>query len=170
MKEFQIYLKKGLIKHQRPNFKQIKQQLEEAGHDLKLFDTVIREDTGWASTIAYQSMLRAGRALMFAHGFLPIDGQQHKTVVELTGELLGETFKKIVRQFDKLRRVRNAFLYDSMDTISKTEAEIAVKTARKLLTEITKQIEKLNPQGNIFNADRDNNGKGIKIDEFLKKL
>jgi hypothetical protein len=57
-----------------------------------------------------------------------------------------------------------------MDTISKTEAEIAVKTARKLLTEITKQIEKLNPQGNIFNADRDNNGKGIKIDEFLKKL
>jgi len=170
MKEFQIYFEKGLIKRQRPNFKQIKQQLEKAENDLKLFDVVIKENTGWASTIAYQCMLRAGRALMFAHGFLPIDGQQHKTVVELTGELLGETFKTIIKQFNKLRKIRNTFLYDSVDSISKTEAEITIKTAKELLAEITKQIEKLNPQGNIFNAERDNNGKGININDILKNL
>jgi len=31
----------------------------------------------------YQSMLRAGRALLLADGVLPADGRQHKTVVEL---------------------------------------------------------------------------------------
>jgi len=158
MKKLQDYLKKKLIKRQKPNFKQIKQQLEGAEHDLKIFNTVIKEDPGWASTIAYQSMLRAGRALMFAHGFLPIDGQQHKTVVEITGKLLNPAFETIIKQFDRLRKNRNAFLYDSVDLANKTEAEIAVKMARELLSEITKQIAKLNPQGNIFNAQRDNNG------------
>ena len=115
-------------------------------------------------------MLRAGRALMFAHGFLPIDGQQHKTVVELTGKLLGKTFETTIKQFDRLRKKRNIFLYNSINASSKTEIEISIKTAKKLLYEITKQIGKLNPQGNIFNAQRDNNGKGMKIDELLDRL
>lgn len=170
MKKLQDYLKRKLIKRQRPNFKQIKQQLEGAEHDLKIFNTVIKEDHGWASVMAYQSMLRAGRALMFAHGFLPIDGQQHKTVVEITGKLLNPVFETIIKQFDRLRKNRNIFFYYSINLSNKTETEIAVKTARKLLAEITKQIGKLDPQGNIFNANRDNNGKGIKIDEFLDKL
>lgn len=147
MKKLQDYLKRKLIKR----------QLEGAEHDLKIFNTVIKEDPGWASAIAYQSMLRAGRALMFAHGFLPIDGQQHKTVVEITGKLLDPAFKTIIKQFDRLRKNRNVFFYDSVNLANKTEAEIAVKTAKKLLEEITKQIGKLNPQGNIFNTQRDDN-------------
>lgn len=130
----------------------------------------MEEDTGWASAIVYQSMLRAGRALMFAHGFLPIDGQQHKTVIEITGKLLNPEFGTIIKRFDRLRKNRNIFFYDSINLANKTETEIAIKIAKKLLSEITKQIGKLNPQDNIFNADRDNNGKGMKIDEFLDKL
>ncbi len=34
------------------------------------------KDPQWAATIAYHSMLRAGRALLFANGVLPADGRQ----------------------------------------------------------------------------------------------
>jgi len=40
MKKLQSYLERKLIKRQKPNFKQIQQQLERAEDDLKLFSTV----------------------------------------------------------------------------------------------------------------------------------
>lgn len=39
-------------------------------------------------TINLRTMLRAGRALVFSKGYLPADGAQHRTVVELTHNLL----------------------------------------------------------------------------------
>lgn len=140
------YLKSGLAKKQNPNFAQIKKQIKRAEKDLQTFDLVINKDPEWASTIAYQSMLRGGRALMFAHGFLPTDGQQHKTVVEITGKILGPKFYLIVKQFDRMRKKRNVFLYDSESPNNLTEAKIATKTAQVLLEEIKKKIQLLNPQ------------------------
>lgn len=113
---------------------------------MNTFKTVINNDPEWAATIAYQAMLRAGRALLYGHGYLPADGQQHKTVVEATGMILGENFHTIVKQFDKLRRKRNAFFYDSLDTGNVAEARKAGKTAIQLIKIIRKKISALNPQ------------------------
>jgi len=143
---FQNYLNKGLIKKQNANFKQIEKQIDRAKKDLNTFNLVIDNDPEWASAIAYQSMLRAGRALLFSHGFLPIDGQQHKTVVKITGEILGPEFKLIIKQFDRFRKKRNVFLYSSEDFNNYTEAKRAVKIAKKLLKEIENKIENLNLQ------------------------
>ena len=61
MKDWGEYLKKGLVKAQRPNFGQIEQQIGRAQKDLETFGVVLHSDPEWASTIAYQAMLRLGR-------------------------------------------------------------------------------------------------------------
>ena len=147
--DFQEYIDKGLLKKQKSNFKQISKQIIRAEKDLHTYNLVINKDPEWASTIAYQAILRTGRALLFAHGYLPADGQQHKTVVEITGKILGEEFSLVVKQFNRLRRKRNLFFYDSEDIGNYTEAKKAFRTARTLLDEIKKEISKLNPQGSF---------------------
>lgn len=146
MKDWGEYLKKGLVKEQRPNFDQIKQQIIRAEKDLKTFALIIHSDPEWACTIAYQAMLRMGRALMFSYGYLPADGQQHKTVVEITGKLLGNNFDLLIQYFDRMRRNRNVFFYDSLDTNNKAQAKKAHTTAAELLKAVKDSIRRHNPQ------------------------
>ncbi|HBR14379.1 MAG TPA: hypothetical protein DD723_02405 [Candidatus Omnitrophica bacterium] len=146
MKDWGEYLKKGLVKEQRPNFDQIEQQIVRAEKDLKTFGLVLGSDPEWACTIAYQAMMRMGRALMFSYGYLPADGQQHKTVVEITGKILGEKFNLLVQYFDRMRRSRNVFFYDSLDTNNRTQADKAFENAGTLLKVVKDTIRKCNSQ------------------------
>jgi uncharacterized protein (UPF0332 family) len=149
MIDWKDYLEKGLVKEQRQNFSQIEQQIIRAEKDMKTFGLVLNSDPEWACTIAYQAMLRMGRALMFSYGYLPSDGQQHKTVVEITGKLLGEKFHLLVQYFDRMRRNRNIFFYDSLDTNNEAQAKKAFETARELLKVVKDTIQKSNPQSNF---------------------
>ena len=141
MIDFSAYFRKGLLKKQQPNFNQIAAQITRATKDLSTYKLVVGNDPEWASTIAYQAMLRAGRALPFSFGYLPADGQQHKTVVEITGLILGREYETVVLLFEKFRRKRNLFFYDSVDTTNEGEAKKSAETARKLIEAIQKQIK-----------------------------
>ena len=74
------------------------------------------------------------------------DGQQHKTVVEITGKILGEKFNLLVQYFDRMRRSRNVFFYDSLDTNIRTQADKAFENAGTLLKVVKDTIRKGNPQ------------------------
>ena len=143
---FQRYLERGYLKKQNPNFAQISKQLKRAYKDLKTAKRTLEYDPEWAATIAYQAMLRAGRSVLFAHGYLPADGAQHRTVVELTGKTLNPKFANLVRQFEKLRKKRNLFFYDSEETGNMGEAGSALEVAGELLDKVKIYIEGLNPQ------------------------
>jgi uncharacterized protein (UPF0332 family) len=143
---FESYLKKGLLKRQRVDFKQIEKQIIRAKKDLETARLVLRNDPEWGATIAYQAMLRAGRALLFSKGYLPADGAQHKTVVELTHHLLGREYSTLVDKFEKMRRDRNQFFYESDPFGTLTEAENSLKAASELIPVIQKLIHKDNPQ------------------------
>lgn len=143
---FEVYLKKGLLKQQRVNFRQIEKQITRAKKDLKTAQKVLDEDPEWGATIAYHAMLRVGRALLFSSGYLPADGRQHKTVVELTHELLGKNYSLLVEKFEKMRRKRNVFFYESDVFGTTTEAENALKAASELIHVIEAMIQKGNPQ------------------------
>ncbi len=140
------YLKKGLLKQQRVNFKQIEKQMARAGKDLETAQSVLIKDPEWAATIAYHAMLRTGRALLFSKGYLPADGSQHKTVVELTQHLLGKEYSTLVARFEKMRRKRNIFFYESDPFGTLTEAENALKAASQLVQIIQERIREENPQ------------------------
>ena len=142
---FEAYIKKGLLKQQSVNFKQIERQIARTEKDLKTAAKVLTDDPEWGATIAYHAMLRAGRALLFSKGYLPADGAQHKTVVELTHELLGKEYSLLVNKFEKMRRKRNLFFYESNPFGTSTEAENALKTASELIRVIEELIRKEKP-------------------------
>lgn len=146
MNPFQKYLDRGYLKQQNPNFEQFKKQMQRAYKDLKTAKRTLEYDPEWAGAIAYQAMLRAGRTLLFAHGYLPTDGAQHRTVVELTGRILNPEYANLIRQFEKFRKKRNLFFYDSEDSENIGEAKRALEIAKELLEQTKTHIEALNPQ------------------------
>ena len=143
---FESYLKKGLLKKQRPNWKQIEGQIRLAEKDLKTAEPVLRIDASWSATMIYQALLRAGRALLMSNGVLPADGRQHKTVVDLTGKILGREFSDSINAFEKMRKKRNQFFYESIQSTTRTEVRNAFKVSKVILQRIKEALQDENPQ------------------------
>jgi len=139
-------LNKGLIKKQEVDFAQMKNHLNRAKKDLIVAKHNLKFDEEVSYNYAYLSMLRCGRTLMFLNGYRPIDGQQHKTVIEFADIILGEEFKELIKRFDVMRRKRNQFTYEPLLPVSKVEAKNALKCAEEFVSKIIKVVRKENPQ------------------------
>ena len=140
------YISKGLLKEQKTDLRSVEKLILRAYKDLKTAKASLNIDEGIAYTIAYLAMLHAARAFILLKGFRPADGYQHKTVVELMFHYLGKEFRGMVEHFDRMRRKRNIFTYESDISISKSEACNALDTARKFVDLIKDIIQKENPQ------------------------
>jgi len=148
---YQEFVKKGLLKREKISFDQIQRVIKKAHRDLKSAKTLIKaghEEGGFQ--FAYQAMLLAGRALVFSYGLRPRAFGSHKIVVNFTERVLGEKYKILTRKFDKMRRKRNYLVYGIGLTVSKTEAENAIKTAEEFIEKIKETIQKKNPQKKLI--------------------
>ncbi|GAB4116565.1 MAG: hypothetical protein Kow00103_12410 [Candidatus Caldatribacteriota bacterium] len=141
-----IMLDHGLLKEQRIDFKQIEALLYRAQKDLFVSRVNLEFDEEATYTYAYLAMLRCGRAIIYMKNYRPADGQQHKTVIELAGKILGKGFNDIINKFDSMRRKRNQFTYDPSMPVSKFEAENALKTSEEFVEKIIEIVKKENPQ------------------------
>ena len=147
---YERFLRDNLIKRQRPDFKQISLQLQRALKDLKTAEANFEIDLTWSSTIAYHAMIRAGRALMYSKGYLPTTKRSHKTIVESTKLILGHEYDALVSRFNRLRRKRHDFIYDSKNHITYSEAKSSLDTARKLINKIADLVKEENPEKSLF--------------------
>jgi uncharacterized protein (UPF0332 family) len=125
--------REGLIKKLPFDRKKIDGAMALAHRDAKTSRAVLANDHDWAFTIAYNAILQAGRALMFAHGYRPDGANQHISVVKFA-ELYLEGKDAIV--FDRMRRKRHSSVYDTAGVISATEAEFAERQAELLIRKI----------------------------------
>lgn len=147
---YQRFLKDNLIKKQNPDFKQIGHQLKRAQKDLKTAQANLLIDLTWSFAIAYHAMVRAGRALMYSKGYLPTAKQSHKTVVEFAELILGVEYAGLIGHFNRMRRQRHDFIYDSKNHITAQEAKSSIETAKKLIEEIIILVKKANPEKELF--------------------
>ena len=115
-------LKSNRIKPHRANQTEIIQLLQLAMRDLSTAARNLEEAPDWAYSIAYNSILQAGRALMFFEGYRPRGGEQHATVVEFVEERLGTAYTAQVRLFDQMRRKRHRVIYEVAGLVSKKES------------------------------------------------
>ena len=83
----------GKLKDQKAGIVQIEALLKESMLDLKEARRIVDIADRATYLLAYNAMLKAGRALLLWHGYRPHNDAQHKTVVEVTDALLGERFK-----------------------------------------------------------------------------
>ena len=132
--------REGLIKKLPVDRKKISDAMTLAHRDVKTSRAILANDHDWAYTIAYNAILQAGRALMFAHGYRPDGANQHISVVKFA-ELYLEEKDAIV--FDRMRRKRHSSVYDTAGAISETEAEFAVGQAELLIRRIEVLLKKI---------------------------
>jgi uncharacterized protein (UPF0332 family) len=141
----------GLIEEENIGFDQVFKHVVRAHKDLRVAKANLSIDSEAAYNYSYLAMLRMGRALMFSFGYRPIDGQQHKTVVQFCKAILGEKLKQTVLSFDHMRKFRNKFTYDEAGIlVSRQQTEQSLKKAELFVEEVTKYIQKKNPQKKLM--------------------
>jgi uncharacterized protein (UPF0332 family) len=136
----------GKLRKQRAGFVQIEALLREAILDLEEAHTIAHLAERATYLLAYNAMLKAGRALMLMGGFVPAGGAHHKTVVEMTSAILGDPYRTLTDQFESMRRKRNEMTYEAGTLLSKSEAQRAFSDAIQLLKKILAETKAQNPQ------------------------
>jgi len=136
----------GKIRKQKAGFVQIEALLKEAIWDLKEAEKIVHLAERATYLLAYNAMLKAGRALMLLQGYVPDDGAQHKTVVEMTSAVLGDQYKDLTEQFETMRRKRNEMTYEAGTLLSKSEAQKAFSDAIAVVKKILGDLKFKNPQ------------------------
>ena len=136
----------GKIRKQKAGFVQIEALLKEAILDLKEAEKILYLAERATYLLAYNAMLKAGRALMLLQGYVPDDGAQHKTVVEMTSAILGDQYKDLTEQFETMRRKRNEMTYEAGTLLSKSEAQKAFSDAIAVVKKILGDLKSKNPQ------------------------
>jgi len=124
-------LKKNLVERFQSDSAQIKNELDIAKSDLRAAKKMLTiQEWGWAHNAAYNAMLQAGRALMFAKGYRPKSQEHHLAVVSFIEAVYLVKFSEdLVNAFSKARLRRNESLYDKVDSISQTQAQNFVEKA-----------------------------------------
>jgi uncharacterized protein (UPF0332 family) len=130
-------LRSNRIRAHQAGPNEIKQLLQLANRDLSTASRNLEEAPDWAYSIAYNSILQAGRALMFFEGYRPRGSDQHATVVEFVEERLGSNYAGQVRLFDQMRRKRHRLIYEAAGLVSKKETEQAITFAKEFVEKIT---------------------------------
>jgi uncharacterized protein (UPF0332 family) len=136
----------GKIKKQKVGIIQVESLLKQAILDLKEAQKIVKIAERATYVLAYMGMLKAGRALLLMKGYVPDDGAQHKTVVEITNMILGDKYKDLTMQFETMRRKRNEMTYEAGVLLSKSESEKALSDAISLVIKILDEVKAKNPQ------------------------
>ena len=135
-------LSKGLVEKFQSNQEQIKNEMDIAISDISSAKRMLGIGVwGWAHNAAYNAMLQAGRALMFAKGFRPKSQEHHLAVVSFVQVVHHAKFpEEVLQSFSKARLRRSESLYDRAGSISETQgrnlvdkAEIFVNKAKEIL-------------------------------------
>jgi len=80
--------REGKVRRQKAGLVQVEALLKEAVLDLEEAKRISSVAERATYLLAYNGMLKAGRALLLLGGYVPDDGGQHKTVVEMTTAIL----------------------------------------------------------------------------------
>ena len=138
--------KEGKLVVQKVGIVQIEALLKESIIDLEESKKTLHIADRATYIMAYTAMLKAGRALLLLKGSRPIDGAQHKTVVEMTGAILGDKYTSLISHFETMRRKRNELTYEAGTLLSGSESKQALDDATLLVKNILKEAKSRNPQ------------------------
>jgi uncharacterized protein (UPF0332 family) len=90
--------------------------------------------------MAYNAILQALRALIYAMGFRPRRAEQHATVALFARQCLGDSHRQQVEFFDQMRRKRHRVMYDQAELIGGQEARQALDLAGRFVKDIRAEI------------------------------
>jgi len=133
--------KDGLIKKCPVDRSAVTRLARRAQTDLRTARRNLREGPEGAYNYAYNAMLRTGLGLMFSRGFRPEIKDKHLTAVRFVGSALGGEFKKLVNDYDMMRRKRHKFIYEPGMPCSLKEAVHSLSVAEEFVEAVVRLIE-----------------------------
>ncbi len=140
----------GLLKKEKVGVDQIKALIQSAKKNLSVAEKIFEIDEEACFSMAYNSMLKVARALVYLKSCRPDDGAQHKTTVEVAGKILGRDFTFLIDKFDRMRKKRNEFTYDPLVPLSKEESKNAMETAKEFYKKVKEFLSDKDSQLKLF--------------------
>lgn len=130
---YEDLLRLGRIKPYSATSKEIAALISLARRDIKAAYRNLDEDPEWAYSIAYNAILQACRALMFAEGFRARGVDHHAVVIQFARDAFHPENGALMTQIDHIRRMRNKVVYDAAGLISRGMAQEVISVAEKVL-------------------------------------
>jgi len=127
-------LNSGRIRRERISPAEVRKALARAQRDLKTARKIMAEDWDWGFAVAYNAVLQASRAYLFAQGYRPSAAEGHKNTFAFMQIALGKQHDEMITYFDRMRNKRNQAIYDVAGLITETEA-------RNLFAKATEYVE-----------------------------
>ena len=100
---------------------------------------------GWRLNMAYTAALRCARAALYACGYRPCREREHERTIDSLGHTLNSINADTLKLLHKIRKMRHTATYDSVDMISDTEADAAIRVAVDLGKRVTDWLQVNHP-------------------------
>lgn len=100
----------------------------------------------WKLSMAYTAALRYARAALNASGYRPAREREHERTIDSLAFTVKSISPDTIRLLHKIRKMRHTATYDSVDTISDSEADAALETAVSLGEEVRDWLRSKHPQ------------------------
>jgi len=84
---------------------------------------------GWRLNMAYTAALRYARAALYAYGYRTGREREHERTIDSLSYTVDSVDADTIKLLHKIRKMRHTATYDSVDMISGTEADAAMKVA-----------------------------------------
>ena len=111
------------IRKQKVGDDDIRAAIEKAKSDLDTAKKIVSESHSWGFAIAYNAVLQAARAYVFASGYRPSSHEGHKNTFLFLRASMAEEYQTLITFLDRMRIKRNESVYDAADLITESEAE-----------------------------------------------
>lgn len=101
---------------------------------------------GWRLNMAYTAALRYARAALYACGYRPGREREHERTIDSLGFTITTISANSIKLLHKIRKMRHTATYDSVDMISDTEADAAMRLAVELGKKVTAWLKANHPK------------------------
>jgi uncharacterized protein (UPF0332 family) len=135
-------LESGRIRKQKVSKAEIRQAIERAERDLKTARMIMAADWDWGFAVAYNAILQASRAYMFAEGYRPAAAEGHKNTFAFMRLAMGKDYEELITYFDRMRNKRNQAIYNVAGLITETEARNLFAKATDFVKLIRNRLSK----------------------------
>jgi hypothetical protein len=127
---YEELLERRAIEPVRVTPREIAELLALAKRDIKASNAMLSTDLDWAFAIAYNGILQMSIAYMNSLGYRPRGEGKHFNTFRFMAEALPEE-ATMIRRLQKLRRKRNATVYEQPGLVSEKEARDVAEFASR---------------------------------------
>ena len=141
--EYDELLNSRRIREEKVSRVEVKHALERAERDLQTARMLMEQDRDWSFAVAYDAVLQASRAYMFAQGFRPASNESHKNTFAFMRLAMGKDYEELMTYFDRMRKKRHQAIYETAGLITETEARNILEKAEGFVAMIREELKKV---------------------------